>query len=66
MADGPRIEDLEAEARHHRERLDLYRAKMYGQRPTTMTQLRKLERTHQDAVVRLRRARQRARVAERD
>jgi len=37
-----RIDDLRAEARYRRERLDLYRAKMYGQRPTTLTRLREL------------------------
>jgi hypothetical protein len=30
MADSARIEKLRAEARYHRERYDLYRAKMYG------------------------------------
>src|SRR3954453_5778268 len=49
MAESPRIEDLRAQARHHRERLDLYRAKMYGLRPTTMTRLRELERIEQAA-----------------
>ena len=34
---SPRIADLRAKARYHRERLDLYKAKMYGLRPTTMT-----------------------------
>jgi hypothetical protein len=58
MAGSPRIEDLRAEARYHRERYDLYRAKMYGQRPTSMSRLRELERTHQDAEARLRRAEQ--------
>jgi hypothetical protein len=56
MAASPRIEDLRAEARYHRERHDLYRAKMYGSRPTTMARLRELERAHQDAQARLRRA----------
>jgi hypothetical protein len=58
MAGSPHIEDLRAEARYHRERLDLYRAKMYGLRPTTMTRLRELERIHQGAEARLRRAEQ--------
>jgi predicted nucleic acid-binding Zn-ribbon protein len=53
-----RIDDLRAEARYRRERLDLYRAKMYGQRPTTMTRLRELERESQGAEERLRRAEQ--------
>src|SRR4051794_39557975 len=58
MAQSPRIEDLRAQARHHRERLDLYRAKMYGLRPTTMTRLRELERIEQAAEARLREAEQ--------
>jgi hypothetical protein len=59
MADAPQLEELRAEARYHRERYDLYRAKMYGSRPTTMTRLRELERAHQGADARLRRAEQR-------
>jgi hypothetical protein len=58
MAGPPRIEDLRAEARHHRARYDLYRAKMYGQRSTSMTRLRELERAHLAAVARLHRAEQ--------
>src|SRR4051794_33764081 len=56
MAEAPRIEDLRAEARHHRMRLDLYKAKMYGLRPTTMARLRELERTDEAAGARLRAA----------
>jgi hypothetical protein len=56
---GPaRIEDLRIEARYRRERYDLYRAKMYGPRPTTLARLRELERAHQGADARLRRAQQ--------
>ena len=51
-----RIEDLRIEARYRRERYDLYRAKMYGPRPTTLARLRELERAHQGADARLRRA----------
>jgi len=58
MDGSPRIADLRAEARHHRERYDLYRAKMYALRPTTMTRLRELERAHQSAQARLHRAEQ--------
>lgn len=59
VTDGsPRIEALRAEASYHRERYDLYRAKMYGLRPTTITRLRELERAHQAAAARLRRAQQ--------
>ena len=56
----PSIEHLRAEARYHRERYDLYRAKMYGLRPTTLTRLRELERLHQGAQARLHRAQQAA------
>ena len=53
MADSPHVEDLRAEARYARERYDLYRAKMYGSRPTSMTRLRELERVHLAADARL-------------
>ena len=56
MAESPRLEDLQAEARYRRERYDLYRAKMYGPRPTNPARLRELERALQGAEARLRRA----------
>ena len=62
MAGSPPIEELRAEARYHRERYALYRAKMYGPRPTTLTRLRELERVHQGADARLRRALQQRRA----
>ena len=52
-AGAERIDELEAEARYARQRLDLYRAKMYGPRPTSMTRLRELERAHLAADARL-------------
>ena len=58
MADAPQIKDLLAEARYHRRRFDLYRAKMYGARPTTLHRLRELELASQVADARLRRAQQ--------
>jgi len=58
MTGSPRIEALRVEARYARERYDLYRAKMYGLRPTTITRLRELERMHEGADARLRRAQQ--------
>ena len=58
MAGSARIEDLRAEARYNRERYDLYRAKMYAQRPTTMGRLRELELAHRGSEARLRRAEQ--------
>jgi hypothetical protein len=51
------FEQLEAEARHHRERLALYRARVYGSRPTSPVRLRELERTSAAADSRLRHAR---------
>ena len=53
MTDADRIAELLAEARHARERLDLYRAKMYGPRPSSMTRLRELERAQAAAQARL-------------
>jgi hypothetical protein len=52
------IEQLRAEARYARERYDLYRAKVYGPRPTSMSRLRELERVADGAEARLRRAEQ--------
>ncbi|MGZ4269297.1 MAG: hypothetical protein ACXVFN_17320 [Solirubrobacteraceae bacterium] len=51
-----RLEELRAEARYRRERLDLYKAKMYGPRPTSGARLRELERAHEAAESRLREA----------
>lgn len=53
MNDSERIADLRADARYARERFELYRAKMYGSRPTSMTRLRELERVLQAADARL-------------
>ena len=53
MADPDHIADLRAEARHARELSDLYRAQMYGSRPTSMTRLRELERVSAAADARL-------------
>ena len=50
------LEELEAEARYHRERFELYKAKTYGSRPTTDARLRELERADRGADARLRRA----------
>ena len=60
MAGSPPIDELRAEARYHRERYDLYRAKAYAQRPTSAVRLRELERACQGAEARLRRAEQEA------
>lgn len=53
MTDSPHLADLRADARYARERYDLYRAKVYGPRATSMTRLRELERAHQAADARL-------------
>jgi hypothetical protein len=44
---------LEAEARFHRERLALYRARRYGGRPSSEARFRELERASQVADGRL-------------
>ena len=54
----PEVERLEAEARFHRERYDLYRAKAYGPRATSPVRLRELQRASAAAEARLRAARQ--------
>jgi hypothetical protein len=55
---SPSIEALEAEARYARDRYDLDRAKTYGPLPTSLARLRELQRIHEGAEERLRRARQ--------
>lgn len=47
------LERLRADARYARERLDLYRARSYGARPTDPARLRELERIHEAAAARL-------------
>jgi hypothetical protein len=54
---GPDMHDLLAEARYHRERYQLYKAKQYGPRLTSPTRLRELERASRSADARLRMAR---------
>jgi hypothetical protein len=55
------LAELEAEARYHRERYALYRARAYGMRPTSATKERELLRAAEAAEERLRLARARAR-----
>jgi hypothetical protein len=50
------IDDLRAQAEYARQRYQLYKAKAYGQRPTSPVRLRELERTWQQAQTRLRAA----------
>jgi hypothetical protein len=54
----PEIAILEAEARFHRERLALYRARRYGSRPTSEARFRQLDRACELAERRLQLARQ--------
>ncbi len=54
---GHDLELLDAEARYHRDRLALYRARAYANKPTSATRLRELERTAAAARTRLARAR---------
>lgn len=50
------LERLRDEARYRRERLDLYRARLYGGRASSQAKLRELERASGGADDRLRRA----------
>jgi hypothetical protein len=63
---SPDMHDLLAEARYHRERFELYKAKLYGPRLTSPTRLRELERASRSAEGRLRQAQSRARVENHD
>lgn len=54
--DTRHLDELRAEARYARERLDLYRARAYGLRPMSATRLRELERAADAADERLRHA----------
>ena len=51
-----RLDELREEARYRRERLELYRARMYGGRAHSEHRLREYERASEDASARLRRA----------
>jgi hypothetical protein len=64
MIYAPQLEDLRVQARYHRERRDLYRAKMHGGRTTSPARLRELERTLALADSRLQRAEREARSPE--
>ena len=51
-----RLDELREEARYRRERLELYRARMYGGRARSDHRLREYERASEGASARLRRA----------
>jgi hypothetical protein len=50
-----RLEELRPEARYQRARRDLYQAKVYGRRPTSLTRLEELRRVSRLAEARVRR-----------
>jgi hypothetical protein len=56
MISPRRIEEMQTEARYHRERYDLYKAKIHSSRPTSLARLTELERRHYGADARLRSA----------
>jgi hypothetical protein len=55
-----RLEQLSAEAQYHRQRLDLYRARLYGGRALSPARLDEFQRASDDAAARLRQAQQTA------
>jgi hypothetical protein len=50
-----RLEQLRAEARYHRQRLDLYRARLYGGRAVSPARLEEFQRASDEAAARLER-----------
>jgi hypothetical protein len=50
------LDDLRVQARYARERYDLYKAKVYGPRPTSPARMRELQRECERAEARLRAA----------
>jgi hypothetical protein len=60
LPDDDELARLQAEADHHRRRLELYRAKAYGMRPTSPVRMRELERQATAAADRLAAAQARA------
>jgi hypothetical protein len=53
-----RLDELRAEARYHRQRLDLYRARFYGGRALSPARLEEFQRTSDTAAERLRQTRE--------
>ena len=47
------LDDLRAKAKYARERYQLYKAKAYGQRPTSPARLQELQRAYEQAEARL-------------
>jgi hypothetical protein len=58
MADreSARLDQLRAEAAYHQQRLDLYRAKLYGGRAVNIARLEEFQRASDNAAARLREA----------
>ncbi len=54
MDETDELAALRADARHARERRDLYRAKRYGMRETSQERMRELERRATETLERLR------------
>jgi hypothetical protein len=52
-----RLEQLRAEANYHRQRLDLYQARLYGGRALSVTRLEEFQRASDAAAARLAQAR---------
>jgi hypothetical protein len=59
--EADRLEDLREEARYRRERLELYKARLYGGRARRQDKLRELQRSSAGADARLSRAEQKGR-----
>ena len=51
-----RLDQLRAEARYHRQRADLYRARLHGGRAVNLARLEELQRASDTAAERLRQA----------
>jgi hypothetical protein len=64
-ARAARLDELRAQARHARQRFDLYKAKAYGPRLTSPSRLRELERESARAEANLRFARDDAKESRR-
>jgi hypothetical protein len=47
------LDDLRVQAQYARQRYQLYKAKAYGQRPTSPARMRELQRAYEQAQARL-------------
>jgi hypothetical protein len=63
---APDVRELEAQARYHRDRLALYRARVLSARPTSAARLRELQRISEAADARVRHAASPDRIASKD